>query len=104
MTQNGIQMLMKAMGFDPQEVLAKAQQLEQVFMTFGNEVQSKVDGIDARMAHMEGMLAELLNSKQQAQSSIVPAGECSPELYAPVLIAAPDTTEENTPHGRYARN
>src|SRR3954447_18412957 len=101
MTQNGIQMLMKAMGFDPQEVLAKAQQLEQVFMTFGNEVQAKVDGIDARMAHMEGMLAELLNSKQQPQSSIVPAGECSPELYAPVLIAAPE--EENT-HGRYARN
>lgn len=102
MTQNGIQMLMKALGFDPQEVIAKAQQLEHVFMTFGNEVQAKVEGMDARMSRIEAMLAQLLNGREQAHSAIVPAGECSPELYEPALIAV--NTEEKNFNGRISRN
>lgn len=97
-------MLMKALGFDPQEVLNKAKELEQVFMTFGNDVQAKVDGMDARMERIEAMIAALLNSRHEAQSTIVPAGECSPELYNPALIAAPEHTEEMKPNGCYARN
>ena len=106
MTQTGLMMLMKAMGFDPQVVIAKAQELEQVFNKFGADVQTTVNGMDARMARMEAMIAEILNRQQQQSSRTQPAGESSPELHVPpaLIAAAVEDEPQEKPNGRYTGN
>lgn len=103
MTNTGVQMLMKAMGFDPQVVIAKAQELEQVFQQFGVEVTAKVEAIDARMARMEEMLVQILNGQQQQGGPVSMAGECNPALYLPpAQIAAVEAEQEQEKtNGRY---
>jgi hypothetical protein len=105
MTSNGVQMLMKAMGFDPQMVVAKAQEVEQNLNTFASGVQNTVSAMDARMARMEAMLVQILEGQQQQRGPTEPAGESSPELHVPLaLIEAADEPKESKPNGRYTGN
>jgi hypothetical protein len=101
---NGIAMLLKAMGFDPQQLIAelqaKALEAEAAARAFGTNVQAQVTEINTRITNMESLLVLILSKQDQALDKVLPAGECSPELHEPQVLAAPQPQEESKQHVR----
>lgn len=90
---NGMAMLLKAMGLDPQVLAQKGAELEQAAKTLGAEIQSKIASVDARMTHIENMLAYLIHQNAQQQGRVTPAGETTLEVES--------LTKEVQVNGRY---
>lgn len=97
MTQTGLQMLLKAMGVNPQELIAKGMEMASMMETLGAIVQSKVVLIDSRLARIEVQLALLSQMLHAARGEVEPAGLTSLDL-----IEISEEPKESKPNGRYS--
>lgn len=85
----GLTMLLKAMGLDPQQLIAelqaKAIEAEQAARTFAGNVQGQVTALNERMGRIEALLLHINAKLESAAGQTLPAGECSIELHEPAI-------------------
>lgn len=106
MQANGMAMLFRSMGFDPEHLIAKGKELEAQGKLIAADVQLKVASIDARMDRMEAMILSLHNmvasqmeAQQRLESTLAgtqPAGETiEAELVEVAVLATTPITPKN---------
>lgn len=81
----GVSMMLKAMGFDPQLLIAKGLELEAMGKVLAAELAAKVSSMETRMAHMEQMMIRMetllgtslgvISRLESAAAGISPAGD-----------------------------
>jgi len=77
---NGPQMMLKALGLDPQMLLQKAAELEALTRGIAGEIGGRVVAIDQRLTAIEASLLALHTKLDAAMSDVTPAGETGYDL------------------------
>src|SRR3954454_654802 len=94
LNSTGVSMLLKAMGFDPELLAAKASELEQIGKMAALQLQAGVQSIETRLASIEASLIALHNKIDAHNGETAYAGESSVHL----LEAPPPQIEKEPKH------